>query len=94
MLIYTTLKKVPTEKEEAVCDSLLKTAEEMVGAAWLSEKRDTAHLSSLEEALSSAADKISALGRLDSLPDFEVYRSICDGLIKEENAGRILFLRI
>ena len=84
LLMITTLKRAPTEKEEAVCDTLAKTAEEMVGASWLSERKTSASLPLLEEALYSAADKIRELSRLDAIADFDEYRRLCEIVLLED----------
>ena len=84
ILAFTTLRRAPTEKEEAVCESLAKTADEMVGASWLSEKASASSLSSLEEGLTSVSDKIRELSKLDASPDFEEYRRICEKIFTDK----------
>lgn len=84
-LIYRALRRAPTEKEESVCESLVKSAEEMVGASWLSRERSHKRLSALASSLLSAADRIGKLSSADTEADFEKYREICEGVYLEEN---------
>ena len=85
LLIFGALRRAHTEKEEEVADSLLKTAEEMVGASWLSQRNMSTALPALEEALCAASDKIKELSRLDAAPDFEEYRKICESVLRGAN---------
>ncbi len=84
-LIYRALKRAPTEKEEAISESLMKNAEEMVGASWLSREKRDGRVSALMNSLLSASDRIGALADYDSASDFEEYRSICTEVFREEN---------
>ena len=84
-LVYRALLKAPTEKEEEVCDSLVKSAEEMVGASWLSREKKGGKVRALMNSLLSASDRIGALADSDSSSDFEEYRNICREVFQEEN---------
>jgi len=88
LLVFTAIKRAPTEKEEAVSDSLMKTADEMVGASWLSEKNRSPALSLLEDSLISASDRIKALSMLDASPDFDEYRRICDEILSSRGCEK------
>ena len=78
ILISSALRRTPTEREEEVSLSLCKESEEMVVAAWLSERANVESLSSLEEALRLASERIGDLSRFDTEPDFEEYKRICE----------------
>lgn len=84
LLISGALRRAPTEKEEQVRASLIATAEEMVGASWLSEKAESSSMTALEQSVSLAADRIKELSREDSSRDFEDYRDICIKILSEE----------
>ncbi|MBR5140269.1 MAG: SpoIIE family protein phosphatase, partial [Clostridia bacterium] len=85
LLVSGALKKAPTEKEEEVRASLIASAEEMVGASWLSHKAQSKYLCVLEEALLLCAERIKRFSERDSSLDFDGYRRICSDAFSEAN---------
>lgn len=85
LLVSGALKRAPTEKEEEVRASLIATAEEMVGASWLSHKAQNKYLSSLEDALALCAERIKELCGRDCALDFDGYKRICIDTFSEAN---------
>lgn len=84
VLIFTSVRKAGTERDEKECESISGRAEEMVGASWLSDTKGVDALLSLEESLMSASDRIKDFSLSDGVADFEEYRSICNRVIREQ----------
>ena len=85
VLIFSVLKRSPTEKEEGEAASLSKTSEEMVVASWLSERANEPSMGILEEALYSVSDKIKELFRDAEEGNFDTYREICEKNFEQRN---------
>lgn len=85
VLIFTSVRKAGTERDEKKCESISGRAEEMVGASWLSETRGEDALLTLEESLMSASDRIKDFSLSDGVADFEEYRTICDKTLNDRN---------
>ena len=83
-LVYGLLIKTTRESESEVVTPLLKTAEDMVGASWLSRKRDGGRVTSLAYSLRSAAERIRELHGKDTEADIEEYKRICLSVVEEE----------
>ena len=85
-LILGVMKKLHPEKEEEVADSLLKTAEELLAATWLSERKSEGSITALEEALLFTGDKVGEYRRSAFEPREEEYRDICSKILGGEKS--------
>ena len=83
-LVYRALRKTPLLSGAEEENSLVKTAEEMVGASWLSRDRDSREIQLLLGALKSSSEKIRRLMGDDSRPEMREYIEICARVFAEE----------
>lgn len=82
-LVFSALRRARTEREEGVSESISKQAEDMVGAARLSERGTEESVSALSEALLLASDRIREFWGSDGKSDFEEYRRIINEALKK-----------
>ena len=70
------IRKLHSEKREEEMEKCTDKASDMVGAYWLAERKRISSLSSLEDSLYGASDKIRNFSISDGVSDFEEFRRI------------------
>lgn len=83
-LVYGAIRKIAPLSVGEKENSLVKTAEEMVGASWLSRDRDRTEIQLLLFALKSSSEKIRRLMGEEARPEMREYIEICARVFAEE----------